>query len=51
MGVETMNDTSGEDPRQKSPEYRATYDRFMTITKWAVIMISGVLIIMALVLV
>ncbi|MBB6226072.1 hypothetical protein FHS79_000223 [Polymorphobacter multimanifer] len=51
MGVDMVDDGSGDDRQRQTPEYRATYERFMAITKWAVIGIAGALIIMALVLV
>lgn len=41
------HDGQDGDDRQNSTDYRATYDRFMTITKWAVIGIAGALIVMA----
>ncbi len=47
--IMATDDQNGDESRN-NPDFRGTYDRFMTITKWAVIGIAGALILMALLL-
>ncbi|WP_439534272.1 aa3-type cytochrome c oxidase subunit IV [Polymorphobacter sp.] len=50
MGMDMVSDSSGPQRDETVPKVDAkgTYDRFMAITKWAVILVALALIMMAL---
>ncbi len=49
LNGDVMADLQNGDDRNGA-DHRGTYDRFMAVTKWAVVAISGALILMALLL-